>query len=182
VEFHQATPDSTVANMSTFFSGSAQIVSTTDDPRANDSNLIESLRVTEVMFAPDPAHPAAEYIELMNISDEALDLSGVRFTQGIRYVLPEGTMLESKNFLLLVHDRVAFEAAYGNEHPVVGTFDGRLTNGGETIALRLPEPNEGAIAHFHYDDAWQPLADGGGHARTISDVTAPRSRWDTAAG
>jgi len=61
-----------------------------------------------------------EYIELHNISESALDLSDVRFTDGIDFDFPDGTTLASGAYLLVVRDLVAFENQYGAGLPVIG--------------------------------------------------------------
>lgn len=64
---------------------------------------IEGLRITELMYNPadpSPAEVAAgfvdnddfEFIELRNISGSPVDLTGVRFTNGIDYTLPSTTL------------------------------------------------------------------------------------------
>ena len=57
--------------------------------------LLNNLRITEVMYQPDaPSGGSSDYefIELQNIGSTTLDLSGVRFTNGLEYDFAAGTM------------------------------------------------------------------------------------------
>jgi hypothetical protein len=103
---------------------------------------------------------AFEFIELKNTGAVALDLSGVRFTDGITFAFPEGTVLEVGAFLLVVSDYAAFHTKYPSVSAVFGTYDANLSNGGERIALADSEGNE--LVAFTYDDAppWSAEADG----------------------
>ncbi|MCP4258967.1 MAG: hypothetical protein GY774_15900 [Planctomycetes bacterium] len=60
----------------------------------------------------------------------------------------------------------AFESRYGQAlSPIIaGEYSGRLSNGGERVAL--VDYWNGTIAEFEYDDSdnWPPLADGQGHS------------------
>jgi hypothetical protein len=64
-------------------------------------NVINNLRITEIMF--DPSSSArAEFIELKNISTTlTLDLSGISFANGITHTFPAGTTLAPGAYLVL---------------------------------------------------------------------------------
>ena len=70
------------------------------------------LVVSELMY-----HPAgdglAEFIELMNISGGAIDLTGVRFDAGVDFSFPIDTTLADGERLLIVRNQAAFEAIHG---------------------------------------------------------------------
>lgn len=139
------------------------------------------LVITEIMY-----HPAgdglAEYIELTNISrDVTLDLTGVRFTQGVTFSFSGSavTSLPPGGRVLVVRDAAAFAAVHGNGLPVAGVFaDGtQLANGGEI--LQLEDPLNQTIAEFAYDDAppWPSAADGTGPSLVL---IRPESKPDPA--
>jgi hypothetical protein len=58
-------------------------------PPANVLALIGNLRISELLYTPTNL----EYIELHNTGVVPLDLSGVRFTQGLTYTFDQGVML-----------------------------------------------------------------------------------------
>ena len=80
-----------------------------------------------------------EFIELWNSHpSESLDLSGLKFDDGIDFTFNDNTKLSSGARLLLVANRAAFESRNGNELPVVGEYSGKLNNGGEKLQLVVP--------------------------------------------
>ena len=103
-----------------------------------------------------------EFVELKNIGDETIDLSGVRFNVGIDFDFADGTMLDPEETIVVVRNPVAFQARYGSGINVAGTYTDGLRNGGENVELldRFAQ----AIAAFEYNDAdgWPGRADGKG--------------------
>lgn len=123
------------------------------------------LLVTELMYNP-PAFglidgEELEFVELKNITAQELLLGGIRFTNGLDYVFPNGTRLAPGAFFLLVRNPEQFAL----KHPGVridGTYTNRLSNGGERLSL--VHAAGALISQFTYDDAapWPTAADGGG--------------------
>ena len=139
------------------------------------AGILEDLRITEVMYNP-PAGPAGdptdneefEFIELMNIGDENLDLSSVSFVNGIAFDFGNGsiTLLGPGEFVLVVMNRAAFESRYGTElsRIIAGEYSGKLSNNGENITLE--DFWNSTIVQFEYNDgrSWPLSPDGGGHS------------------
>ena len=138
--------------------------------------LLDTLRVTELMYN-DPQGEGREFIELQNIGEEALDVTGVRFVEGVEFTFPTMT-LAPKQYVVVVDSLAAFQARYGMDVAVAGQYDGRLGNAGEDIVLKLAEPAEAAILRFRYDDRWYPATDGGGSSLTVEDPTAAAVTWN----
>ena len=143
--------------------------------------VAESLRITEIMYHPedtgDPNDPNEEFIELKNISDKPLNLNLVRFTNGIDFTFPSWE-LGKKNCVLVVKDRVAFDAQYpGLSDLVAGEYTGSLDNVGERI--ELADAIGRTIQDFKYGDDWRPITDGEGFSLTIIDPFNPDpNSWD----
>ena len=148
--------------------------STNDALLVNEGLLIESLRITEIMYDPLGGSDF-EFIELQNIGIEPLNLDGVRFTEGIRFDFPP-MILQPGEFVILVENLGAFESRYGDALPVAGQYDGRLDNGGERIRLEISSINAG-IHDFEYDD-WYPASDGAGFSLEINDALLPVNSWN----
>ncbi len=128
----------------------------------------EHLRVTEVMYHPPPEGAETsgddyEFLELKNAGPEPLDLSGAAVTGGIRFVFPEGTVLEPGGFAVLAANPTAFALRYP-ACGIAGVYAGRLANDGDAIALTDAEGIE--IAAFAYADRgwWPASADGRGRS------------------
>jgi hypothetical protein len=130
----------------------------------------DSLVISEIYYNPPGSDESTEYIELLNISPSIdLDLTGTSFIEGISFTFPPGTELPVGERLLLVSNPTAFELAFGAGLPVAGTFSGNLDNGGEALALSLPDGSP--IQAFSYsDDApWPTAADGDGFSLVLLD-------------
>lgn len=127
--------------------------------------LQQGLIVSEIMYNPstDQDH---EYIELHNISEASLDLTGVGFADGISFVFADGTSIAPGAYLLVVRDVTAFEERYGTGLPVIGSYEQGLSNEGEDIELSLGAT---VIHRFEYNDRapWPLGADGGGSALVL---------------
>lgn len=144
---------------------------TSDPGYLNAVEVLDHLRITEIMYAPEGGN-GYEYLELVNTGTVELELGGVRFVQGISFTFPPGFRLAAGAEVLLVRDRVAFEARYGKALPVAGVYDGALDNNGETLALRLPSPWDANILWFRYESTWAETNGTGYSLELVSRGTA----------
>ena len=163
----------------------AQRRTAADNPIGPLLDLHAGLRITELMYNP-PGSDTKEYIELQNVSDREIDLTGVRFTDGFDFVFPSMTLAPlgmPGEYVVLVRNLAGFEAWYGTEINVAGVYDpDALGNGGEDVVLRMPEPYDAAILRFEYDDDWYPSTDGDGASLVINDPAGPRAAWQEREG
>lgn len=140
----------------------------------------ESLIISEIHYAPAPAtaeEEAAgyeassfEYVELKNVSQEIIDISGIQFTNGIAAVVADERQatLAPGAHALLVANLKAFTTRYPDvdADKIVGEFadETKLNNGGERITLRN---RQGLLLHtLRYDDEepWPAWEDDAGHS------------------
>jgi hypothetical protein len=128
-------------------------------------NLLDSLRVSELMY--HPADPHDEFIELENIGGETVNLNRVRFTNGVDFTFGD-VDLEPGSVLVIVRDVNAFAIKYGLDKHVMGQYTGNLGNGGERIELR--DGIDQTILSFRYRDGWYPQTDGDGFSLEVIDV------------
>jgi hypothetical protein len=125
----------------------------------------KDLLITELMYNPAPDANADgdefEFIELKNIGSQTLDLSGIRFTNGIEYIFPNGTQLPAGDFYVLVANPTNFAARYPGVR-IDGVYTSNLSNSGEAIALIHAAGTP--IAQFTYSDKapWPTAPDGTG--------------------
>lgn len=124
-----------------------------------------NLLVTEIMY-----HPLAEgqtdgdmfeFVELKNANPFEIDLSGVRFTDGISYVFPRGKRLGPGQFALLVSNPTNFAQRYPGV-TVGGVFTGHLANGGEKLALVHAVGTPLFSVRYVDQPPWPAAADGRG--------------------
>src|SRR5207247_4347895 len=96
------------------------------------------LLITEIMYHPPSTTnldgDEFEFIELKNVASTNLELSGVRFTNGISFSFPVGTFLAPGRFVVLASNPTAFTNKYPGVR-VDGVYTNRLSNGGENVAL-----------------------------------------------
>ncbi len=152
----------------------------------NDLNLLDGLRVTELMYH-SPEGNDFDYVELQNVGDVTLDLTGVRFTKGIEFTFPQiyppdvwRARLAPGEFVVVAGDLASFRLRYGSGVRVAGQYSGSLSNNGEDIVLKLALPLEAAIMRFGYSDRWYPTTDGGGESLAIVDPMAHPAAWSLA--
>lgn len=101
---------------------------------------VSSVVINELLYSPI-THEEDEFIELYNRSTQPVDLSDWSFVDGITFRFPRGTVLPAGGYFVVTHDRQRFLQANpglpaGN---VFGDFDGNLSNGGERVALAMPD-------------------------------------------
>jgi len=144
----------------------------------------ENLRITEIMYhPPDPPQgdPNTEFIELLNIGTESINLALVRFINGIDFEFPS-LPLTPGEYVVVARDPTAFNAHYPwFSGLIAGKYNGVLNNGGERV--ELVDALGAEIHNFRYEDDWYPSTDGGGTSLTIRDPnsTDPND-WDRRSG
>ena len=138
---------------------------------ANAYPLVGPMVFTEIMYHPTNG---VEYVELLNISREPVDLSQWRLTSAINYTFPSNTVVPAKGLVLVSSTNdVGFRVLHDIDSSVqvFGPFEGLLNNAGESLRLRRPgdiEP-DGFIPYILMDKvdyrsvgSWPVAADGTG--------------------
>ncbi len=141
-----------------------------------------NLAISEIHYHPaEPASPAEiaisadrddyEFIELLNLGNQPIDLTGVYFSDGITFAFPDNTLLEASARAVVVRDIEAFTGRYGGMIPIAGVYSGRLSNDGERLALSLS--GVGQLREVTYNDQipWPRLADGYGYSLVLREQT-----------
>ena len=129
---------------------------------ATSSNLV----ISKIHYHPASASGLEEFIELMNIGAQNVDLSNVRFTLGIQFDFPLGYLLAPGARVLIVRDMAAFTAAYPSVSgaQIVGVFanGSSLSNSGERLLLL--GVGDVVIRDFSYETSapWPSSPDGNG--------------------
>ena len=119
--------------------------------------------INEIHYNPIEG-PNAEFIEIINKSNQAINLQGYAFTEGINFSFDFPVMLSASseypsNHLVLAYDFNGFQNTYG--FAPFGAYTGKLDNDGEYILLEDPD---GKVADdLTYNDAspWDITADDG---------------------
>jgi hypothetical protein len=112
-----------------------------------------------------------EFLELFNSGSNAVNLASLQLTNAVRFNFASGTitMLAPGAVALLVKNRAAFAQRYGGELPVIGEYNGNLSNGGENLRLF-----DGATTVldmvYGTQSPWPLPADGAGYSLELLDL------------
>lgn len=154
------------------------IVSSSDSEPASKDNVV----ISEIMYNPSPLSDQEiaagfidkdqfEFIEIMNIAENATNLQGVRFINGIDYEFQSSIVLDPGGRLIIAKDRLAFLTRYPDKSGSLasGNFKNgtSLSNGGERLHLIDLATNN--IKEFSFDDKspWPEKADGEGFSLVL---------------
>lgn len=157
--------------------------------------------ISEILYRPPDLRDKAdniedEYVELYNntamavpLFDPATPTNTWRLGNGVDFVFPTNVTMAAGSYLLVVaFDPAATPAAlnefrnkYGlsTNTPIIGPFDGKLDNAGESVELYKPGPSEAGEVPFilvekiAYSDTapWPTNADGTGASLQRIDAT-----------
>lgn len=146
---------------------------------------LDNLVVSRIHYHPlesDPSEISAgfenatdfEFLELANITDFSIDLTGLRFIDGIDFSFARSSPirhLPPRGSTRIVFDETAHAFRFGTEISVAGEFrkETKLSNAGERISL-VGVDNQ-VIAEFSYDDKapWPNDPDGNGFSLVLKD-------------
>ena len=111
-----------------------------------------------------------EFIELLNISAAPVDLSGARFTAGVDFTFPLGSVLAAGGRTIVVSRRAAFAVRYPDIPftAIAGEYlNDRLANSGELVTLESAAGQ--VILSFTYGTSglWPQEADGSGRSLVL---------------
>ncbi|MBN2181939.1 MAG: lamin tail domain-containing protein [Sedimentisphaerales bacterium] len=151
------------------------VVSDQEYPFSEDMEVLAGLRVTELMYHAAEGEQF-DYIELQNINGTPINLNGVRIEGGIQFTFPN-IELASGEYVLVVSDSSLFNGMGLN---IAGEYNGKLSNKGEDILVRLARPLEAAVLRFNYNDNWYPTTDGEGLSLEIIDPAGHPAMWNEA--
>jgi len=132
---------------------------------------MHQLKLTELHYhplVPDTLDNSDfEFIELKN-TGQALDISGVRFTEGISYTFPQNTTLDAGGFVVLASDKESFRSRYG--FSPFGEYTGALDNGGERLVALSAQSDTLVSVTYADDSPWPGEADGGGSSLVSREI------------
>lgn len=145
--------------------------------------------INELMYHPSSEDSAEEFIELYNPGQSAVSLTGWQFQNGVDFVFPD-VSIPAGGYLVVAADPAVAQAVYPGLTNVVGPWNGKLSNGGETLTLEdstgavidsltyadegdwsqraLDEPDQGTAGWIWLDDH-----DGGGKSLELISATLP---------
>ena len=110
--------------------------------------LNAQLVITEISYnPPESGTDSLEYIELFNAGNQAINLEGYSFVNGVDYTFPPIT-LNAEEFIVVAIDSAAMLRVFGAE--ARQWKSGALNNSGERIAIE--DGNGNLVDEVEYDD------------------------------
>ncbi|MBN2505882.1 MAG: lamin tail domain-containing protein [Verrucomicrobia bacterium] len=151
---------------------------------ANAFAFRDELVIHEIMYhhRPNPSidHlPPSDndeaWIELVNRSSNAVDLTGWELTGGISYRFSPGKTIAPGAYLIVADDAPALRTRYPGLD-IVGDFGGRLSHRSDRIVLRDLSGNPADEVRYFDGPPWPEYADGGGSTLELRDANADNAR------
>jgi len=96
--------------------------------------LFGGVEINEIHYHPSSEDVREEFVELHNTGDEAVSLEGWSLSRGVRFDFPKATV-PPHGYLVVAADAAIFAAKHPGVQPIVGGWEGVLSNRGETIRL-----------------------------------------------
>lgn len=123
-----------------------------------------------------------EYLVLTNVGNQAIDLKGIRFTNGISFDFDSvaDPTLTANGTAILVRNQSAFQTRYGTEHPVIGEYEGKLDDAGERLTLTDAAGKDLMSLRYNDKEPWPVEADGEGSSLQLTSSDAGIDFGDSA--
>ncbi len=146
----------------------------------NSAIRISNVVINELMYHPISDDDDDQYVEIYNRGAQAVNLAGWQLSDGISFTFPVNTVLAPDAYLVVARDINRLRSSYAvlNLTNSIGNYSGRLSHGGERVALRMPESlvstnSQGLVSTNYVSIAvhevtyqtggrWGQWADGGG--------------------
>jgi hypothetical protein len=122
------------------------------------------VQINEIHYHPQ-TDETTEFIELHNNSDHAVDISKWEL-EGIKFTLPQGSVLPANGYGVVVANDKAFRAAYPSVL-VFGEYSGKLSNNGETITLKNTTGSTVSSVTYGTNGSWPSSSDGQGYSLSL---------------
>ena len=129
--------------------------------------------INEILYhAPGDLDADLEFVELVNVSQEPVNLRGWFFIDGIDYIFEDDTTVAPGGHVAVCRNREAVRARFGAEN-IVGNFTGQLSNDGERVTLYDSSGEFVDSVRYGESDDWPIVADGGGVSLEKMQPAAP---------
>ena len=143
--------------------------------------------INEIMYHAPTGQDSDTFLELLNAGDETVSLKNWRFIDGVFFVFPD-MRLEAGGRLVVAASPEHFQARFPAVAPVLGPWQGRLSNRSERVRLidemgatvdQVKYADEGEWAwrfleppdRNHRGWMWSDLHDGGGRSLELINPT-----------
>ena len=131
-----------------------------DHPWLADTPIV---KFTEIHYLPEEGRSRHEFVELVNLSDTAVDFSGWVLAGGVTYDFPPASLVEPGEVFVVAASPEDFRLRWPLDVRVFGPFAGKLSSAGETLILRDAGPGHPATVDrvsFSSRDGWPRVVPG----------------------
>lgn len=130
--------------------------------------------INEVYYNPEVRGPSLEFIELLNSSDQEVDIGYWHIEDGVEFAFPEKTILKGGGYAVIARDPDALQAKWTVS--AFGPWRGKLSNDGESITLRNAEGKKQDEIDYKPGFPWPSSAAGGGASIELIHPSLDNSR------
>ncbi len=97
--------------------------------------------INELMHHPPSEDSDDEFVELLNPGTDAIHISKWRLEGGVNYTFPATAMIPAGGYLVVARNTVKLRSTFPQltTNTCVGDYSGSLANGGERVALSMPD-------------------------------------------
>ena len=108
---------------------------------SNSAPRAATLVINEIMYAPISEDDNDEFVEIHNRGTNAVNLTNWRFTEGIDFTFPTNLVIATNAYVVVARNVARLLTNYPGltTNNTVGNYTGTLANGGERIALSMPD-------------------------------------------
>jgi hypothetical protein len=127
--------------------------------------------VNEINYKSAPLFDTEDWVELYNPSPDAVDIGGWQFRgEGSSlFLLPSGTMLPGRGYLVLCRDTAQFRSLRPEVDPILGNIGFGLSSAPERIQLADPGGTVVDEVDYSSDGAWVSAPNGTGATLSLID-------------
>ncbi len=103
--------------------------------------LLRPVVINEIMFAPLSGDADDQFVEIYNRGGTPANIGGWRFTAGIDFTFPPGWTIPAGGYCVVAKNASRLMTNYTglNTANLLGNFSGKLSKGGERLALSMPD-------------------------------------------
>ncbi len=160
------------------------------DANIGSANACDAIEIPELVISKIHYNPNEsadfqesddqEFIEITNVGNTAVDLTGVYFSKlGISYSFPAGATIYPKHRIHIASDSIVFQSRYGI--PAFGQFVRNLSNKNQKLELADAMGNVIDFVEYFAESPW-PDANGNGYYLELNSLDLDNnlaSSWKT---
>src|SRR5437870_408715 len=126
------------------------------------ARVMAGIVINEIHYNPDVKTEPAEFIELVNVGTNAVDLSAWYFSDGVEFTFPKGTSLAAGGYLVVAQNPAALQMKFGVS--ALGPWSGTLNNETDRIVLRNAAGGVENEVEYRLGFPWPTVGDSPGYS------------------